>query len=338
MHYIPVALQSGAIKLNSFISHKNINRLKKMKLQQLRYVCEVAKQNLNLSKAATELFTSQPGVSKQIKALEEELGVEIFVRHGKRLIAITEPGRAIIEKAQAALTDLNSLKTIGDEFSREARGSLTIATTHTQARYALPQTIRMFREKYPGVKLSLYQGSPEQIAKMTSSGEADIAIATEAIELFKDLAMLPCYQWNRCILTPPRHPLLKSKRLSLEEICEFPIITYDFAFTGRTKINQAFADKNLEPDVVLTAIDADVIKTYVELGLGIGIVAMMAYDPERDQRLRALDASHLFEPSTTRIGIRKNSYLRGYVYEFISMFAPHLNRAVVDKIISGETA
>ncbi len=196
----------------------------------------------------------------------------------------------------------------------------------------------MFREKYPGVKLSLYQGSPEQIAKMTSSGEADIAIATEAIELFKDLAMLPCYQWNRCILTPPRHPLLKSKRLSLEEICEFPIITYDFAFTGRTKINQAFADKNLEPDVVLTAIDADVIKTYVELGLGIGIVAMMAYDPERDQRLRALDASHLFEPSTTRIGIRKNSYLRGYVYEFISMFAPHLNRAVVDKIISGETA
>ena len=305
-----------------------------MKLQQLKYICEVVKQDLNLSKAAAELYTSQPGVSKQIKALEDELGVDIFIRHGKRFTGITDPGRAIIQKAQAALTDLNSLRNISNEFTNETSGSLKIATTHTQARYALPLVIKQFREKFPNVKLSLYQGSPTQISQMTSSGEADIAIATEAISLEKDLALLPCYQWNRCILTPPKHPLLRSKRVSLEEISEFPIITYDFAFTGRSKINQAFEEKGLKPDVILTAIDADVIKTYVELGLGIGIVAMMAYDPARDTKIRALDASHLFEASTTRIGLRKNSYIRGYVYEFISMFAPHLDKKVVDSILT----
>ncbi len=305
-----------------------------MKLQQLKYICEVVKQDLNLSKAAAELYTSQPGVSKQIRALEDELGVDIFIRHGKRFTGITDPGRAIIQKAQAALTDLNSLRNISNEFTNETSGSLKIATTHTQARYALPLVIKQFREKFPNVKLSLYQGSPTQISQMTSSGEADIAIATEAISLEKDLALLPCYQWNRCILTPPKHPLLRSKRVSLEEISEFPIITYDFAFTGRSKINQAFEEKGLKPDVILTAIDADVIKTYVELELGIGIVAMMAYDPARDTKIRALDASHLFEASTTRIGLRKNSYIRGYVYEFISMFAPHLDKKVVDSILT----
>ena len=305
-----------------------------MKLQQLKYICEVVKQDLNLSKAAAELYTSQPGVSKQIKALEDELGVDIFIRHGKRFTGITDPGRAIIQKAQAALTDLNSLRNISNEFTNETSGSLKIATTHTQARYALPLVIKQFREKFPNVKLSLYQGSPTQISQMTSSGEADIAIATEAISLEKDLALLPCYQWNRCILTPPKHPLLRSKRISLEEISEFPIITYDFAFTGRSKINQAFEEKGLKPDVILTAIDADVIKTYVELELGIGIVAMMAYDPARDTKIRALDASHLFEASTTRIGLRKHSYIRGYVYEFISMFAPHLNKKAVDSILT----
>jgi LysR family cys regulon transcriptional activator len=305
-----------------------------MKLQQLKYICEVVKQDLNLSKAAAELYTSQPGVSKQIKALEDELGVDIFIRHGKRFTGITDPGRAIIQKAQAALTDLNSLRNISNEFTNETSGSLKIATTHTQARYALPLVIKQFREKFPNVKLSLYQGSPTQISQMTSSGEADIAIATEAISLEKDLALLPCYQWNRCILTPPKHPLLRSKRVSLQEISEFPIITYDFAFTGRSKINQAFEEKGLKPDVILTAIDADVIKTYVELELGIGIVAMMAYDPARDTKIRALDASHLFEASTTRIGLRKNSYIRGYVYEFISMFAPHLDKKVVDSILT----
>ena len=306
-----------------------------MKLQQLRYICEVAKRDLNLSQTAEALFTSQPGISKQIRALEDELGVDIFVRHGKRLVAITEPGRAILDKANQVLNDLGHLKQIGEEFTREDTGSLTIATTHTQARYALPPVIKEFREKFPNVRLSLYQGSPTQISELTTSGEADIAIATEAIEHYKDLAMLPCYQWNRCVLTPPRHPLLKVKKLTLQEIARYPIITYDFAFTGRSRINQAFAAVGLVPEVVLTAIDADVIKTYVELGLGIGIVAMMAYNPERDHRLRALDASHLFEPSTTRIGIRKDSYLRGYVYEFIAMFAPHLQRDLVDAALRG---
>jgi LysR family cys regulon transcriptional activator len=308
-----------------------------MKLQQLRYICEVAKRDLNLSQTAEALFTSQPGISKQIRALEDELGVDIFVRHGKRLVAITEPGRAILEKAYQVLHDLGNLKQIGEEFTREDSGSLTVATTHTQARYALPHVIKAFRDKFPKVRLSLYQGNPTQISELTTSGQADIAIATEAIEHYKDLAMLPCYQWNRCVLTPPRHPLLKVRKLTLQDIARYPVITYDFAFTGRSKINQAFAAEGLTPEVVLTAIDADVIKTYVELGLGIGIVAMMAYNPERDQRLRALDASHLFEASTTRIGIRKDSFLRGYVYEFIAMFAPHLNREVVDAALRAST-
>ena len=289
-----------------------------MKLQQLRFICEVAKHNLNLTKAANELFTSQPGISKQIKALEEELGVDIFIRRGKRFVGITEPGQEIIKKSQVALRDLNNLKTIGSEYSNETVGDLTIATTHTQARYALPPVIKQFREKYPGVRLSVYQGSPAHIVEMACSGEADIAIATEATSLTNELAMLPCYQWNRCVLTPPRHPLLKSKDLSLKEICEYPIITYDFTFTGRPIIKQTFEANGLKPDVVLTAIDADVIKTYVELGFGIGIVSMMAYDPARDTKIRAMDASHLFEPSTTGIGIRKNSYMRGFVYDFFS--------------------
>ena len=307
-----------------------------MKLQQLRFICEVARHNLNLSHAAEALFTSQPGISKQIRSLEEELGVDIFVRHGKRVVAVTEPGKAIIEIAKRMLKDVENLRQVGEEFTEEDNGHLTIATTHTQARYALPHVIQRFTKRYPGVRLSLRQGSPTQISELVTSGEADIAIATEAIELYEDLVMLPCYEWNRCVLVTPGHPLLKARKLTLEAIVSFPIITYDFAFTGRSRINQAFADKGLTPNVVLTAIDADVIKTYVELGLGIGIVAMMAYDPKRDTHLRAMDASHLFEPSTTRIGIRKNSYLRGYTYEFIEMFAPHLTRRVVDDAMHGK--
>jgi len=301
-----------------------------MKLQQLRYICEVARHNLNLSNAAEALFTSQPGISKQIRSLEEELGVDIFVRHGKRVVAVTEPGRSILEIARRVMKDVENLRQVGEEFTEEDKGRLTIATTHTQARYALPHVVQRFTKRYPSVRLSLRQGSPTQISELVTSGEADIAIATEAIELYEDLVMLPCYEWNRCVLVPPGHPLLKAKKLSLEAMANFPIITYDFAFTGRSRINQAFSGKGLTANVVLTAIDADVIKTYVELGLGIGIVAMMAYDPKRDTHLRAMDASHLFEPSTTRIGIRKNSYLRGYTYDFIEMFAPHLTRKVVD--------
>ena len=300
-----------------------------MKLQQLRYICEVARHNLNLSNAAEALFTSQPGISKQVRSLEEELGVDIFVRHGKRVVAVTEPGKAILEIALRVLKDVENLKQVSEEFTEKDNGRLTIATTHTQARYALPQVIHRFTKRYPDVRLSLRQGSPTQISELVTSGEADIAIATEAIEHYEDLVMLPVYEWNRCVLVQPGHPLLKLKKLTLEAMAAFPIITYDFAFTGRSRINQAFTDRGLKPNVVLTAIDADVIKTYVELGMGIGIVAMMAYDPKRDSHLRAIDASHLFEPSTTRIGIRKNSYLRGYTYDFIEMFAPHLTRSVI---------
>ncbi len=301
-----------------------------MKLQQLRYICEVARHNLNLSNAAEALFTSQPGISKQVRSLEEELGVDIFVRHGKRVVAVTEPGKAILEIALRVLKDVENLRQVSEEFTEKDNGRLTIATTHTQARYALPQVIHRFTKRYPDVRLSLRQGSPTQISELVTSGEADIAIATEAIEHYEDLVMLPVYEWNRCVLVQPGHPLLKLKKLTLEAMAAFPIITYDFAFTGRSRINQAFTDRGLKPNVVLTAIDADVIKTYVELGMGIGIVAMMAYDPKRDSHLRAIDASHLFEPSTTRIGIRKNSYLRGYTYDFIEMFAPHLKRETVD--------
>ena len=300
-----------------------------MKLQQLRYLCEVANQGLNLSKAAEVLHTSQPGISKQIRLLENELGIDIFVRNGKRVVKVTPPGQAILKIAERMLRDAKNLKQVGQEFANEAIGSLTIATTHTQARYALPAAIKHFTARYPKVRLILRQGNPTQIAELVTSGEADIAIATEAIELFNELVMLPCYQWNRCVIVSPRHPLLKLEKLTLEAIAQYPIITYDFAFTGRSKINQAFDTRGLTPNVVLTAIDADVIKTYVELGLGIGILAQMAFEPKRDKQLRSIDASHLFEPSTTRIGISRNSYIRGYVFDFIEIFAPHLSHTVV---------
>jgi len=300
-----------------------------MKLQQLRYLCETANHNMNLSRAAKNLHTSQPAISKQIQLLEEELGVDIFLRNGKRIVRITPPGEQIIKIATRMLRDADNLKRIAQEFTDEAGGTLTIATTHTQARYALPPVIKRFTARYPKVKLILRQGNPMQISSLVSSGEADIAIATEAIEHFQELVMLPCYEWNRCVVVPPKHPLLKLKKLTLEAINQYPIITYDFAFTGRSKINQAFARKGLEPNVVLTAIDSDVIKTYVELGLGIGILANMAFDVKRDKQLKSIDASHLFEPSTTRIGISRNSYIRGYVFDFIEMFAPHLDHATI---------
>ena len=301
-----------------------------MKLQQLRYLTEVERQGLNLSVAAEKLHTSQPGISKQIKLLEDELGVKIFVRNGKRVTAVTSPGKAIIAIAQRILHEADNLKQAAQDFTDEDSGKLTIATTHTQARYVLPAVVQRFTQRYPKVKLGLVQGNPMQICQYTLAGQADFCIATEAIGTFKELVMLPCYAWNRCVITPPDHPLLKQKSLTLEAIAKYPIITYDFAFTGRSQINHAFETRGLTPNVVLTAIDSDVIKTYVALGLGIGIVAHMAYDPVRDTNLRALDASHLFESSTTRIGVPRNAYLRGYVYDFIEMFAPHLSRKVVD--------
>jgi LysR family cys regulon transcriptional activator len=307
-----------------------------MKLQQLRYLVEVERQGLNLSVAAEKLHTSQPGISKQIKLLEDELGVEIFVRNGKRVTAVTPPGKAIVEIAQRILHEADNLRQAAQDFAEEDSGRLTIATTHTQARYALPGVVQRFTQRYPKVKLGLVQGNPMQICQYTLAGQADFCIATEAIGTFDELVMLPCYAWNRCVIAPPEHPILKQKQLTLEGIAKYPIITYDFAFTGRSQINHAFEMRGLKPNVVLTAIDSDVIKTYVELGLGIGILAHMAFDAQRDTGLRALDASHLFESSTTRIGVPRNAYLRGYVYDFIEMFAPHLARKVVDAAVHGK--
>lgn len=305
-----------------------------MKLQQLRFVREVARNGLNVSAAAHSLNTAQPGVSSQIRQLEDELGVEIFLRHGKRLSGITEPGYQVIAMIERVLQDVDSIKRVADEFSRQSSGRLSIATTHTQARYALPPAIKTFTERYPDVSLSIHQGNPTQICEYVLSGEADIAIATEAIASYDELVTMSCYDWNRCVIAPPGHAVFDIERLTLEHLARFPIITYDYAFAGRSLINKAFADRGLQPDIVLTAIDSDVIKTYVELGLGVGILASVAYSAERDPSLRALDASHLFEVSTVRLGIRRGSYLRSYIYDFIQFFAPHLTREVVDEAMA----
>lgn len=302
-----------------------------MNLQQLRYLREIERQGLNISGAADALYTSQPGVSKQIKLLEEELGIDIFVRSGKRIVAITEPGKAILGIARRILQETDNLKQVGQEFQEQESGHLTIATTHTQARYALPPVVKQFIKRYPKVTLGLHQGNPTQIAEQVLDGEADVAIATESLSLYDELITLPCYEWHHCVVVPPRHPLLEEKRLTLAKIAQYPIITYDFAFSGRGKIDEAFARAGIEPNIALTAIDADVIKTYVELGLGIGILAEIAFIPERDRHLRSIAAKHLFGANTTRLAIRKNEYLRGYTYDFIQLFAPHLTRDVVAK-------
>lgn len=307
-----------------------------VKLQQLRYLREIARTGFSVSEAAKALHTSQPGVSKQIQLLEEELGVRVFERHGKRIIDLTAPGRQVLTIAERLLAESENLKRVGEEFGSEASGRFTIATTHTQARYVLPAAIKRFMERYPSVQLTLHQGNPTQVAKQAVSGEADLAIATEAFEQFEDeLVLLPCYQWNRCVVVPPGHALLAEQPLTLEAIARFPIITYDYAFTGRSHIDKAFTLRGLTPNIALTAIDADVIKTYVELGLGIGVIASMAFDPKRDTNLRAIDVSHLFESSTTRIGLRRGTYLRRYVFDFIELFAPHLKRETVEAAMKG---
>lgn len=302
-----------------------------MKLQQLRYIWEVAHHDLNVSATAQVLYTSQPGISKQIRLLEDELGVEIFARSGKHLTRITPAGEAILQVAGEILRKVESIKQVAQEFSDEARGSLSIATTHTQARYALPAVIGKFMRQYPDVSLHMHQGTPMQIAEMAANGTTDFAIATEAMELFGDLIMMPCYRWNRSILVPKGHPLAQIGKPTLEQIAAFPLVTYVFGFTGRSRLDEAFRSRGLTPRVAFTAADADVIKTYVRLGVGVGIVASMALDPELDQDLVALDASHLFAPSITKIGFRKGTFLRGYMFDFIEAFAPHLKRNLVEQ-------
>jgi LysR family cys regulon transcriptional activator len=304
-------------------------------LQQLRYLCAIVDHGLNVSDAAEALYTSQPGISKQVRLLEDELGVPVFIRHGKRLSALTPAGEAVVATARRALREVENLRRVGAEFKSEDSGVLAIATTHTQARYVLPPVIAAFAARYPRVKLILHQGNPVQVAEHTVRGECDVGIATEALASFPELVTLPCYEWNRCVLTPKGHPLAKAGPLTLQALARYPIITYDFSFTGRSQINAAFDAAGITPNIVLTALDADVIKTYVELGMGVGIIATMAYDPARDASLQRFDAAHLFASSTTRIALRRDTFLRGYVYDFISRFAPALDRASVDAALSG---
>lgn len=304
-----------------------------MKFHQLRYVHEVAKQGLNISQAAEVLHTSQPGVSKQIQLLEDELNLQIFKRNGKRLVSVTEPGQVILELADRIMREMENIKRVGNEFAVEDTGALVIATTHTQARYRLPFAVKAFMDAYPNVKLTIHQGNPSQVTEQVATGEADIGIATEAISKSGKLLCLPAYEWNRCVVVPPSHPLLEESALTLEKLADYPLITYDFAFTGGSLVSKVFEEKGLEPNVVLTAIDADVIKTYVSLGLGVGLVANMAYDSERDSNLVAVDVGHLFPASTTYVGVRRDAYLRGFAYHMIQLLAPQFDKRTVQKAL-----
>lgn len=300
-----------------------------MKFNQLRYMHEIAKHNLNVTLAAEALHTSQPGVSKQIQLLEDELNVQIFKRNGKRLIGVTEPGKQVLAYAEKIMREMENIKRIGEDFTNTEAGSLTIATTHSQARYYLPKAIQAFAQEYPQVKLTLHQGSPQQVTQQVIASEADIGIATETIADAEELVTFECYQWNRCLVVPIGHELLQEKTITLQKIAEYPLITYDFAFTGGTLVSKTFHQAGVEPNVVLTAIDADVIKTYVMLGMGIGLLANIAYDVARDKDLVAIDVSALFKPSTTYVAVRKDAYLRGFVYDFMQLLAPTYNRQAI---------
>ena len=309
-----------------------------MKLQQLRYLVEVERRGLNVSAAAEALFTSQPGVSKQIGLLEEELGLTIFERSGKRLTAITAPGRIVLAMAQRMLAEAQNMKRVGEDYAAESSGTLSIATTHTQARYTLPPVIRRCVERHPAIRLHIQQGSPLQVAEWVLDGSADLGIATEALDRHPDLLTLPCFQWAHLVVTPRGHSLLAHQPLTLAALAEHPLITYDATFTGRSRIDRAFERQNLHPNVMLTAIDSDVIKTYVALGLGVGIIAEMAFDPVRDDTLAAMPASHLFEGNTTRVGFRRDVWLRGYEYDFMELLAPQLTRRMIEATLKGEGA
>jgi len=295
-----------------------------MNLQQFRYVSEVARRNLNVSEAAHALHTSQPGVSKQIRSLEEELGAQIFRRQGRRLVAVTDAGREIVAAIERILDEVVNLKAVGEEFAHHARGTLAVGVTHTQARYALPPIVTAFKKRFPEVKLKLLQGNPQQLARMVVDGEADLAIATEALDDPARLVAIPCYRWHHCVVVPKGHPLARAKPLTLEEIAAHPIVTYDPTFAGRSAVDRSFAARGLSPDVVLTALDSDVIKSYVALGLGVGIISSRAFRKGNDEGLVALACDHLFPAQTTRLAYKRGAYLRGYTVEFIRLFVPNL--------------
>ena len=296
-----------------------------MKLQQLRYVWEVTRHNLNVSETAQSLYTSQPGISKQIRLLEDELKLEIFARSGKHLTHVTPAGEEIVRMAGEIVRQSDSIKQLAQEYSSQKEGRLSIATTNTQAKYALPEIVKEFRALYPDVTLQMHQGSPDQIASLAAAGEVDFAITTENLELFNDLIMMPCYKWDRSIVVPDNHPLTKENELTLESLGTHPIVTYVFWATGRSTLEEAFKREDIAPNFVFTATDADVIKSYVKLGLGVGVVAGMAFDESADEGLVSMDASHLFDSSVTHIGFRRGTFLRRYMLDFIEKFAPHLD-------------
>jgi LysR family transcriptional regulator, cys regulon transcriptional activator len=302
-----------------------------MNFQQLRSVRESVRRGFNLTEVAHALHTSQPGVSRQIRELEDELGIELFVRVGKRLTGMTEPGGQVLPIIERLLADADNLRNASKDFSEHGVGPLSIAATHSQARYALPAAVRDFRQLYPQVTLSLHQGSPRQVADMLLSGEADIGIATEALAQYEQLVTLPCYRWTHSVVVPPGHALLDGEPLTLQRLSRFPLITYDAGYTGRSHIDEAFDREGLSPSIVLSAMDADVIKTYVELGMGVGVVASIAYDEERDRNLKAMDAGHLFAVNMTRLAFKRGTFLRSHVYGFIETFAPPLTRKVVEQ-------
>jgi len=306
-----------------------------MNLQQFRYVSEVARRGLNVSDAAEALHTSQPGVSKQIRALEEELGTEIFVRQGRRFTAITDAGREIVAALDRILAEVANLKAVGEEFAHHAKGNLAVAVTHTQARYALPAVVTAFKKSFPDVKLKLLQGNPHQFARMVVAGEADLAIATEALDEYPELVTLPTYSWHHCVVVPTGHPLANAKPLTLEAIARYPIVTYDPTFAGRTSIDRTFAARGLAPEIALSALDSDVIKSYVSLGLGVGIISSRAFRAGKDEGLKALDCEHLFPAQTTRLAFKRGTYLRSYVVEFIRLFAPHVTAVDLKQLEAG---
>jgi LysR family cys regulon transcriptional activator len=309
-----------------------------MNFQQLRAVREAVRQGFNLTEAAQALHTSQPGVSRQIRELEDELGVEIFVRAGKRLTGLTPPGEVVLPIVERLLQEAGNLQRAGADFARSGQGALRIAATHSQARYALPAVVRDFRLQHPGVQLSLHQGSPQQVARLLLDGDADIGIATEALAQYDELLALPCYRWTHSVVVPPGHPLAQDaavgRPLTLQRLGEFPLITYEAGYTGRAHIDEAFRRAGLQPQVVLEAMDADVIKTYVELDMGVGIVAAIAVDAQRDAHLQAIDARHLFAANMTRLAIRRGAWLRDYAYAFISTFAAPLTRERVQRALA----
>ncbi|AAW85985.1 HTH-type transcriptional regulator CysB [Aliivibrio fischeri] len=302
-----------------------------MKLQQLKYIVEVVNHSLNVSSTAESLYTSQPGISKQVRLLEDELGVQIFERSGKHLTRVTPSGEEIVKISREILSRVESIKSVAGEHTHPEKGTLNITTTHTQARYALPDVIKGFKNRYPAVSLHMHQGTPSQMSDAIAKGTADFAIATEALHLYQDAIMLPCYHWNRSIVVTKDHPLAQLQQVTIEDLAAFELVTYVFGFTGRSALDSAFNKAGLKPKIVFTATDADVIKTYVRLGIGVGVIASMAMDEERDSDLVAIDASHIFDASTTTIGFKRGSFLKSYMFDFMERFAPHLTRPIVEQ-------